>query len=91
MGPLLPTGEIKFSKSQGCNECGNSGYLGRVGIFEVLPVTQTIADMILRRSDSLSLEHSAVAERMITMKQDGYLKVLRGITTMEEVMRVAQE
>ena len=91
LGPLLPTGEIKFSKSQGCNECGNSGYLGRVGIFEVLPVTQTIADMILRRSDSLSLEHSAVAERMITMKQDGYLKVLRGITTMEEVMRVAQE
>lgn len=91
LGPLLPPGEIKFSKGQGCNECGNSGYLGRLGIFEVLPVTQRISDMILKRADSNSLKTEAIAEHMITMKQDGYLKVVRGLTTIEEVLRVAQE
>lgn len=91
LGALMPAGPVKFSKGQGCSECGNSGYLGRIGIFEVLPVTQKIADLILKRSDSNSLEQEAVAEHMTTMKQDGYLKVLRGLTTIEEVLRVAQE
>jgi type IV pilus assembly protein PilB len=93
LGTLLPAtnGPIKFSKGQGCSECGNSGYLGRIGIFEVLPVTQKIADMILKRADSNTLENEAIAEHMTTMKQDGYLKVLRGLTTIEEVLRVAQE
>jgi len=91
LGTLMPQGPVKFSKGQGCSECGNSGYLGRIGIFEVLPVTQRIADMILKKSDSNSLEQEAVAEHMTTMKQDGYLKVLRGLTTIEEVLRVAQE
>ena len=91
LGPLLPTGPIKFSKGAGCGECGNSGYMGRMGIFEVLPVTTKIADMILKHADSNTLEVEARAEHMITMKQDGYLKILRGVTTLEEVLRVAQE
>lgn len=91
LGSLLPQGEIKLYKGQGCADCGNSGYLGRLGIFEVLPVTNRIADMILKRSDSISLEKEAVAEGMITMKQDGFLKVVRGVTTVEEILRVAQE
>lgn len=91
LGSFMPQGEIKLYKGQGCGECGNSGYLGRIGIFEVLPITIKIADMILRRSDSNSLEREAVAEGMITMKQDGFLKVIKGITTIEEVLRVAQE
>ncbi len=91
LGALQPSGDIKFFRAAGCTECDNSGYRGRVGIFEVLPVTQKIADMILRRSDSNSLEKEAVAEGMITMKQDGDLKVFKGVTTVEEVLRVAQE
>ncbi len=91
LGNLLPAGEIKLYKGGGCLECGNSGYLGRMGIFEVLPVTDKIADLILKRSDSNTLEKEAVGEGMITMKQDGYLKVFKGITTVEEVLRVAQE
>ena len=47
--------------------------------------------MILKRADSPSLEREAIAEGMITMKQDGYIKVLKGVTTVEEVLRVAQE
>ncbi len=91
LGALFPQGEAKFYKPVGCAECDNSGYLGRVGVFEVLPVSPKIAEMILKRTDSPTIEKEAISEGMITMKQDGYIKVLRGVTTVEEVLRVAQE
>lgn len=93
LGPLFPKteGEVKLYKGKGCQECGSSGYRGRIGIFEVLSVTEKIAHLILEKPDSGSIEKEAIAEGMITMKQDGYLKVMRGETTIEEVLRVAQE
>ncbi len=83
--------EVNLSKGKGCDSCGKSGYLGRIGIFETLPVTAKIASLVLENSDSAIIEKEAIFEGMITMKQDGYLKVLQGITTVEEVLRVAQE
>jgi len=83
--------EMKFYRGAGCNECGNLGYLGRVGIYEVLPVSEKIARLILEKADNSAIEKEAILEGMITMKQDGYLKVLQGVTTIEEVLRVAQE
>ena len=91
LGRFLPTTGAKLYKAVGCGECDNSGYLGRIGIFEVLPVTNKIADMILKRADANNLEREAVLEGMVTMKQDGFLKVINGVTTIEEVLRVAQE
>lgn len=92
LGSLFPKQqEIKLTKGKGCPQCGNSGYLGRVGIYEVLPVSGKIAHLILERSDAATIEKQAVAEGMITMKQDGFLKMLAGITTLEEVLRTAQE
>lgn len=93
LGPLFPKtdAEIKFYRGKGCLECSNSGYLGRVGIFEVLPVSERIARLVLENSDSQTIEKQAILEGMITMKQDGYLKVLQGVSTIEEVLRVAQE
>ena len=93
LGKLFPqgNGEIKLFRAKGCDKCGNLGYLGRVGIFEVLPVSVKIANLIFEHPESSTLEKEAVLEGMITMKQDGYLKVLEGITTPEEVIRVAQE
>lgn len=82
--------EMLLFKGQGCDKCANSGYLGRVAIFEVLPVTNGVAKLILERSDAATIEQKAVEEGMIQMKQDGYLKVLEGVTTIEEVIRVAQ-
>lgn len=92
LGPLFPKNQtIKFYRGRPTAENNNSGYHGRVGIFEVLPVTEAVAQLILRRSPSSEIEAVARREGMITMKQDGYLKVLEGITTIEEVLRVAQE
>ncbi len=83
--------EIKLYQGKGCDQCGNSGYFGRIGIFETLPITEKIASLVLQRADSGTIEKEAILEGMITMKQDGYLKVLQGVTSVEEVLRVAQE
>jgi type II secretory ATPase GspE/PulE/Tfp pilus assembly ATPase PilB-like protein len=84
-------GALKLYRGKKCPECNNTGYLGRIGIFEVLPVTEKIARLILERSDAGTIEKQALEDGMITLKQDGYLKVVEGITTIEEVLRVAQE
>jgi len=89
--PKVPENDIKLYKGKGCAECGNTGYKGRLGIFEVMQISEKIAKLTLEKADSITIEKEAIAEGMITMKQDGYLKVMRGETTMEEVIRVAQE
>jgi len=77
-------------KGSGCNECNQTGYLGRIAIFEVLRVSPTINRMILQQESAKNIEEQAKKEGLITMKQDGYLKALEGITTIEEVLRVAE-
>lgn len=93
LGPLWPTEkkDNKLYKGKGCQVCGNTGYYGRVGVFEVLPVTDSIGRMILERKPAVDIEKKAKEEGMITLKQDGYLKVIAGETTIEEILRVAQE
>ena len=65
-------------------------YKGRIGIFEVMPNSPEIASLILNRKSASELENAAIQQGMTLMKQDGYLKVLDGITTVEEVLRVAE-
>lgn len=93
LGKLLPQagGKLKLYRGKGCEECNKTGYFGRLGIFEVLPVSEKIARLILERASADDLEKLATEEGMITMKQDGYLKAIEGITTIEEVLRVAQD
>jgi len=92
LGPLWPAGrDNTLYKGEGDAECASSGYFGRVGIFEVLPVSEKISRLILERSASGGIEKVAREEGMIALKQDGYLKVLDGTSTIEEVLRVAQE
>ena len=86
-----PQGDVKLFKGKGDADCGNSGYYGRVGIFEVIPVTEKIGKLILERSSAADIDRLAREEGMITLKQDGYLKAAEGVTTVEEVLRVAQE
>jgi type IV pilus assembly protein PilB len=81
----------KFYKGKGCEECGNKGYSGRIGIYEVLSVTESVRDLITQRATSEEIQKKAVAEGMITMLQDGLDKVSSGSTTIEEVLRVVRE
>ncbi|MEI6690659.1 MAG: ATPase, T2SS/T4P/T4SS family [bacterium] len=73
-----------------CKECGDTGYQGRVGIFEVLVLTEKIGKLILERASAAEIEKESVHDGMLLMFQDGYLKVLEGVTTIEEVLRVAR-
>lgn len=65
------------------------GYKGRVGLYEVMDITEQIQELIVKRSTSAEIQNLAVQQGMITMRQDGYLKALQGLTTLEEVNRVA--
>ncbi len=82
---------LKMYKGAGCEKCGKTGYQGRFGIFEVLPVTTEIQDMVLAKQAAHQLYETGAKLGMITMKQDGVIKVLRGETTMDEVIRVTTE
>jgi type II secretory ATPase GspE/PulE/Tfp pilus assembly ATPase PilB-like protein len=95
LGNLLPkkyeNTTIDLYKGKGCNECGETGYFGRVGIFEVILTSPEINKLILKNETAEIIEQQAVKEGLITMIQDGFLKVLAGLTTADEVLRVAQE
>lgn len=95
LGNLLPSnikeGPTVLFKGQGCPQCNQVGYVGRIGIFEVVVVSEKITRQILARATAQELERISRSEGTISMKQDGYLKVLEGITTLEEVLRVAQD
>jgi type II secretory ATPase GspE/PulE/Tfp pilus assembly ATPase PilB-like protein len=67
------------------------GYSGRAGLYEVMDVTEEIQNLIIKRSTSAEIQKVAVAQGMVTMRQDGYLKALGGLTTIEEVNRVAAD
>lgn len=81
-------GKIFLNKGKGCPQCGDSGYKGRIGIFEVMKMSEGIASLTVVDSSAQEIEKIAVKEGMITMMQDGYLKAMEGVTTIEEVLRV---
>ena len=90
---VLPqAGESAYTlyKGKGCPECTN-GYKGRIGIYEVFPMTNTMEKLLAARATTSQIQAQAEADGMVTMKQDGYLKALNGLTTLEEVARVASD
>lgn len=76
---------------EGCNSCNHTGYRGRIGIYEVLDNSQPIQRAIVASSTSEEIEHLAIDNGMVTMHIDGFIKALRGQTTLEEVMRVTAD
>jgi general secretion pathway protein E len=75
----------------GCGACSGTGYLGRVGIYEFLPVTSEICKIIVQRADANAIRNLAVEQGMRLLRDDGWEKVRRGITTLAEVLRVTRE
>jgi type IV pilus assembly protein PilB len=78
---------IKLKKGRGCNVCNNSGYKGRVGLFEVMTITDDIRELILTGATSVELKKVAVEGGMISLRGSGLRKLKEGVTTVEEVVR----
>ena len=76
---------------RGCEKCSNTGYWGRAGIFEFLEITDSIRKLILEKKDSTLIKEIARKNGMRTLREDGWLKVKQGMTTISEVLRVTQE
>jgi type II secretory ATPase GspE/PulE/Tfp pilus assembly ATPase PilB-like protein len=83
--------QINFYKGTGCKVCGNTGYLGRAGLFEVLEMTDEVRELVNSRASSDELNKKAREQGMQSMLEDGLEKVLNGETTLEEVLRVAKD
>ena len=82
---------LTIYEPQGCKKCNFRGFSGRIGVFEVLTMTDELSDIIVKDPNEQKIAQEAHRQGMITMRQDGILKVLDGITTIEEVLRVAEE
>jgi type IV pilus assembly protein PilB len=76
-----------FYKGAGCDTCNGSGYKGRQGLYEVMAMSPTLRRMVLQGASAAELQRQAVEEGMLTLRMDGMLKVRRGITTLEEVIK----
>ncbi len=81
----------RFYRAQGCQNCFNTGYKGRLGIFEIMVLNDSLKSLILKTHDSNQIKSMALEHGIITLHHDGIQKVLNGITTMEEVLRVTQQ
>jgi type II secretory ATPase GspE/PulE/Tfp pilus assembly ATPase PilB-like protein len=81
--------ELRLFRSAGCNDCRSTGYRGRVGIFEIFPVTDAVRPLIMEQKDNSILRKAAIDAGMRTMFMDGVAKAIMGETSLEEVFRTA--
>jgi general secretion pathway protein E len=83
--------DITLWHARGCGHCANTGYIGRISILEMLPMTDALRSMVMKHATATELRAEAVREGMLTMYEDGLRKALAGVTTFEEVLRVTRE
>ena len=84
----LPEG--KLHRGRGCGNCFNSAYLDRTGLYEILPIDDAVKDQIVAHASASAIKRSAIERGFTTLRMDGAVKVARGMTTVEEVLRVTQ-
>ena len=84
-------GDIELYHAKGCTECAHTGYIGRISILEMLPMTDPLRSLVMRHAISADLRAEAIKGGMVTMYEDGLRKAVAGITTFEEVLRVTRE
>jgi len=82
---------LLFYRGKGCRQCNDTGYKGRVGIYEMLEVTPDISELILKKASSAELKSAAFKQGMLTMLHDGFIKAKAGVTSIEEVLRVTED
>jgi general secretion pathway protein E/type IV pilus assembly protein PilB len=81
---------FKYYRGQGCDSCRQTGYRGRVAIYEICVVTEPLRRLIIRKGTGSELKQRAIMDGMMTLRQDGWRRVAQGVTTVEEVLRVTQ-
>jgi type IV pilus assembly protein PilB len=79
--------EAAFHEGAGCGECDDTGYRGRIGVFEVMPVSRAIRRLITEHATTEAIRRQALEDGMTTLREDGLAKVKAGITTLDEVLR----
>jgi type IV pilus assembly protein PilB len=89
--PMAGSKEYTLYQPQGCGECNNTGYSGRIGVYEAFKITPAIEKLVVKHATSSEVQDQAISEGMITMRQDGFLKALEGNTTIEEVIAKVSE
>lgn len=88
---VLKESDLMFYRAKGCDKCRDTGYRGRKGVFEIMPVQGEVEDLIAKGADSRAVMEAAMKAGMTSIVQDAYLKVIEGVTTVEEVERVTEE
>ena len=83
--------DIVLYEAVGCDECRGTGYSGRSGIFEILPITDEIRPLIVSNASSSSIKNAAIQQGMKTLREDGWDKVIEGITSIDEILRVTED
>ena len=83
--------DIVLYEAVGCDECRGTGYSGRSGIFEILPITDEIRPLIISNASSSSIKNAAIKQGMKTLREDGWDKVIEGITSIDEILRVTED
>ncbi len=90
LGVTAPAGTRLF-RGKGCEECRGTGYRGRMGIYELFPITEDARSLVLRRAAARDIRHYAISAGMVTLRMDGWRRACEGLTTIEEILRVTQE
>ena len=86
--PNLENIKIKQPSEKGCGNCNFTGYKGRIGVFELFIIDDAMEKTILKTPSIAEIRETAIKAGMVTMRQDGLLKLVQGITTMDEIERV---
>ncbi len=82
---------LLFYRGKGCKQCNNSGYKGRIGIYEILENSEKLSSLIIKNASAQEINRQAIMDGMLTISEDGFIKAKNGITTIEEIMRVTKD
>lgn len=89
--PVVGRETVELTRGKGCLQCRNTGYLGRLGIFEIFPMSEQMKKLISTKANDSELRQTAIREGMTTLREDAWRKVQAGVTTVEEALRVTGE
>ncbi len=86
--PVTEKGEVELKRGKGCHYCRKTGYFGRSAIFEIFPMSEQLRKQVMAKANVDDLRQIAIREGMTTLREDAWSKVKKGVTSLEEALRV---